>query len=99
MSTRFAIGHGVRVRASHPPGHVRTPYYCRGHAGVIIECLGAFPNPEHLAYRHAGYAPVPLYRVRFRNADLWPDQRNGADETEIEIFEHWLEPATGRARP
>jgi len=93
MNRRFAVGDGVRVRVAEPPGHVRTPHYCRGRIGVVIECLGAFANPERLAYRHTGSAPVPLYRVRFRNAELWPSQHAGIDETEIEIFEHWLEPA------
>ncbi len=92
MSTDFHLGQAVRVRAGHPPGHVRTPHYCRGQPGRIVECLGPYPNPEHLAYRHTGHAPVVLYRVRFRNADLWPEGCRHADETDIEIFEHWLLP-------
>lgn len=91
MSTRFRLGQAVRVRAGHPPGHVRTPHYCRGRPGRIVECLGAYLNPELLAYRRAGHAPVVLYRVRFRNADLWPEGCRYPDETDIEIFEHWLE--------
>lgn len=95
MNARFRVGESVRVRLAFPPGHVRTPHYCRGKPGVIVEFLGAAGNPEALAYRHANAAQVPLYRVRFRHADLWPERSASRDETEIEILEHWLEPGTG----
>jgi nitrile hydratase len=35
VAARFAPGARVRVRRADPPGHVRTPWYCRGRAGVI----------------------------------------------------------------
>jgi nitrile hydratase len=36
----------------------------------------------------------PLYRVRFRQADVWPDYAGPAEDcVEVEIYEHWLEPA------
>ena len=38
-TARFRPGDRVRVRAAYPPGHVRTPYYCRGHVGVIERLL------------------------------------------------------------
>ena len=44
----------MRVRADMPPGHVRTPAYLRGKTGWVERTLGAFPNPEQRAYRHAG---------------------------------------------
>jgi len=91
---RFRPGDRVRVRAADPPGHVRTPYYCRGHVGVIERLCGAFPNPEELAYNRSGLPAQPLYRVRFRAAELWPDYREDpADVVEIEIYQHWLEGA------
>jgi len=35
----------------------------------------------------------PLYRVRFRQSDVWPDYGGqAADTVDIEIYEHWLEP-------
>ena len=90
----FGPGARVRVRRGFPPGHVRTPWYCRGHVGVIERVCGAFGNPEQLAYGLAGDPARPLYRVRFRQADLWPGYRGPASDTiEIEIFQHWLEPA------
>jgi nitrile hydratase subunit beta len=91
-SPRFAVGERVRVRRADPPGHVRTPWYCRGHVGTIERLCGAFANPEELAYNRPGLPAQPLYRVRFRSAELWPDYRGGAgDVVEIEILQHWLE--------
>jgi nitrile hydratase len=91
---RFRPGDRVRVRRAHPPGHCRTPWYCRGHVGVIERYCGGFPNPEELAYNRPGTPPVPLYRVRFASRDLWPDYaESDRDVVEIEIYQHWLEPA------
>jgi hypothetical protein len=89
---RFKPGDRVRVLKTEPPGHVRTPYYCRGHLGVIERICGAFPNPEELAYRRPGLPATPLYRVRFLSRELWPGYgENPADTLDIEIYEHWLE--------
>jgi nitrile hydratase len=92
-------GDSVRVRASHPPGHCRTPFYIRGLSGHIERAVGRFGNPELLGYG-LGASPKPmLYRVRFRLADLWPEYPSAADDTiDIEIYEHWLEPVEDAAR-
>ena len=84
-------GDRVRVKAMMPPGHVRTPAYLRGQVGEVERVLGPFPNPEELAYRREG-TRLPLARVRFRLADLWPEAQ-GDDTLEAEIYAHWLEPA------
>jgi len=92
MSVPFNTGERVRVRGAYPPGHIRTPYYVRGHTGVIERVLDAFPNPEELAYGRSGMPKVQLYRVRFRQIDLWPDYQGGpADTVDVEIYQHWLE--------
>jgi len=92
---RFRPGDRVRVRAAYPPGHVRTPYYCRGHVGVIERLCGAFANPEELAYNRPGVPAQPLYRVRFKSTELWPDYREDSrDVVEIELYQHWLEDAS-----
>jgi nitrile hydratase subunit beta len=84
----------VKVRKAFPPGHIRTPYYIRGHIGEIERVCGAFPNPEELAQMRDGLPPVPLYRVRFVQKDVWPDYTgNPRDVLEVEIFQHWLEKA------
>jgi len=57
---RFAVGERVRVRRADPPGHVRTPWYCRGHVGTIERVCGAFANPEELAYNRPGVPAQPL---------------------------------------
>lgn len=90
----FHPGDAVRVRRADPPGHVRTPWYCRGKTGVVERLCGAFGNPEELAYNRKGLPAQPLYRVRFASRDLWPGYGENADDVvEIEIYQHWLEPA------
>jgi nitrile hydratase len=75
-----------------PPGHVRTPAYLRGRSGVVERGLGAFADPEQLAYGLPARRQ-PLYRVRFTMAELWgPDAERPDDTLEAEIFAHWLEP-------
>jgi nitrile hydratase len=94
VAPRFRPGDRVRVRAADPPGHVRTPYYCRGHVGLVERLCGAFPNPEELAYNRPGLPAQPLYRVRFPARELWADYREDPDDAvEIEIYQHWLESA------
>ena len=91
---RYQPGARVRVRFAQPPGHLRTPWYARGKRGVIERLCGAFANPEELAYNRSGLPAQPLYRVRFRQQDVWTDYAGGpADTVDIEIYQHWLEPA------
>ena len=72
MSARYAVGDSVVVRKAYPPGHVRTPYFIRGQEGVVREVVGAFANPEELAYGRDGQPAQMLYRVQFRQVDVWP---------------------------
>jgi nitrile hydratase len=97
---RFNVGDRVAIKRTFPPGHRRTPYYIRGKVGVIERICGAFPNPEELAYGFDGEPAKVLYRVRFQQKHVWPDYAGPArDIIEMEIFEHWLAPAAGRAKP
>jgi len=94
VPARFKPGDAVVVRRAYPPGHVRTPWYIRGHHGTVVHALGPFPNPEELAYNRPGLPAQPLYRVRFRQSQIWPDYVGGAGDTlDVEIYQHWLEPA------
>jgi nitrile hydratase len=94
MSPRFKPGDAVTVRQAYPPGHIRTPYYIRGRSGVVERVCGSFPNPEELAFGRNGLPAQPLYRVRFVQRQVWPDYGDaGSDTVDIEIYEHWLEPA------
>jgi len=94
VENKFQPGDRVKVLKAYPLGHVRTPFYIRGHTGTIERICGAFPNPEELAQMRDGLPPLPLYRVRFLQRDVWPDYRGSAqDVLEVEIFQHWLQPA------
>jgi nitrile hydratase len=94
IPARFQTGDRVQVRDTDPPGHVRTPHYVRGHTGTIERLCGAYPNPEELAYARSGLPPQPLYRVRFMQHDVWPAYEGSpADTVDIEIYQHWLDPA------
>jgi nitrile hydratase len=53
-----------------------------------------------LALGRDGLPRRPLYRVRFPQHDVWPDYAGpGQDTVDIEIFEHWLEPADPEVNP
>ena len=92
---QFATGDSVTVRRMFPLGHIRTPRYIMGHAGEISRVVAEFPNPEELAYGRKGLPKKTLYRVRFRQGDIWPDYAGNASDTlEIEIYDHWLMPAS-----
>jgi len=98
MKSRFRAGDAVNVREAYPPGHIRTPHYIRGKEGVIERVCGEFANPEELAFGRDGLPKRPLYRVRFRQRHVWPNYGGaGEDTVDVEIFEHWLEPATAKA--
>lgn len=91
---RFRPGDAVRVRRAYPPGHVRAPFFCRGKQGVVAELVGAFANPEELAYGRDGRPALPLYRVLFRQAELWDGYDGPSQDTAvIDVYENWLEAA------
>jgi nitrile hydratase subunit beta len=91
----FATGAHVRVKDDWPetrgPVHIRTPHYLRGMQGIVVRQLGAYPNPEDLAFARPA-ATRPLYHVAFDQPAVWQEGRAG-DELLVEIYEHWLEPA------
>jgi nitrile hydratase len=91
----LAPGTAVRVRDDWPeargPAHIRTPHYLRGRTGTVVRPLGAYPNPEDLAFARPAERRA-LYHVAFAPDVLWPDGRAG-DAVVVELYEHWLEPA------
>ncbi|MCB9944342.1 MAG: nitrile hydratase subunit beta [Geminicoccaceae bacterium] len=90
---RFDPGATVRVKPLTPPGHVRTPWFTRGKSGRVVQVLGTFGNPESLAYGGDGEPLQPLYRISFRQSELWADYDGKEDDTLVaDIYEHWLEP-------
>ncbi len=96
-STRLPIyrpGTRVRIRAEAHPGHHRTPLYLKGQRGVVVRHLITDRNPETLAYGQDGLPRVPIYQVRFVQAELWPGYRGPRhDVLDADILEHWLERA------
>lgn len=100
VAARFNVGDAVRVREMVAPGHIRTPWYVRGHSGIVERLCGVFGNPEELAYARPGTPRQPLYRMRFAQRNLWPDYGGSEDDTvDIEIYQHWLEPIQAKERP
>ena len=94
MSALLSKGSRVRVRDDWPetrgPCHIRTPHYLRGAEGVVEKHLGAFPNPEDLAFARPA-AVLNLYHVRFTASAIWPDAKG--DALMVELYETWLEAA------
>jgi nitrile hydratase len=94
MTQRFAPGAAVRVRRAFPIGHVRAPFYIRGKSGAVERYCGRCPNPEERAVGREDGPQLGLYRVRFRQREVWPAYRgNPEDSLDVEIYENWLEPA------
>jgi hypothetical protein len=92
----YGPGDCVRVLPSEKPGHVRTPGYLKGKSGWIEAVIGPFRNPEDLAYGLSGLPERNLYKVGFRQADLWDDYEGPAEDClYADVYEHWLEPVEG----
>ncbi len=92
----YRPGDRVRVLPGQKPGHVRTPGYLKGKNGWVDSLIGTFPNPEDLAYGLTGLPERHLYKVGFRQADLWDDYDGPADDyLYADVYEHWLEPQGG----
>jgi len=97
MQPRFSVGERVQVLDRIHPGHMRTPHYVRGRSGTVIRVVGPMLNPEQLAYGYSGAPGKVLYRVRFRQCDLWRDYAGGPRDTlELELYEHWLAVSTSQ---
>lgn len=95
MSTPHAVGDRVRVRRAYPPGHTRAPYFTRGKIGIIADTAGVHRNPEELAYGIYDGAMLRVYRVCFKQTDLWLGyQGPDCDTLYVDIYENWLEPVT-----
>lgn len=94
--SRYRVGAPVRIRRAWPPGHVRAPWYLRGCYGAICHIVGEFGNPEEMAYGRNDGAKLTLYRVRFRQGDVWPGYAGPPQDTlDVEVYENWLEEAGG----
>ena len=90
---KVSAGQRVRIADRTPPGHHRVPAYAKGQVGVIERVCGMHGEPEKFI-RGDGKPAQRIYRVSIPQTELWNfyDGTDG-DKLEIEIFEHWLEPA------
>jgi hypothetical protein len=92
----LAAGTHVVIRKQPPEVHCRTPFYLRGAVGEIAEVRGCFRDPSLLAFHKPGLPMRVLYRVRFKQKDVWPEYTGGPNDTVVaDIFEHWLDPIAG----
>jgi len=92
----YRPGDRVRILSSKKPGHVRTPEYLKGKSGWIEAMIGLFPSPEDLAYGLSGLPERTLYKVGFKQADLWEDYQGPAEDIlYADVYEHWLQPGEG----
>ena len=92
LEPTLAVGARVKVDDRPVLGHCRTPAYLRGKTGTVIAIVGPMRDPASLAYHKPGLPPRMLYRVRFRQVDLWPDYAGPASDTlEADLYDHWLE--------
>ena len=90
--SQFTVGEFVRVKEAYPTGHVRTPTFIRGKLGIIDSISGEYPNPEKRAYGGEGLPKLTLYRVLFRQGDIWSGYAGAAQDTAVvDIYETWLE--------
>jgi nitrile hydratase len=93
------IGSRVRVRPGPPEAHCRTPFYLRGREGVVVDEVGTYRDPSRLAYHKPGLPMRRLFRVRFRQRDLWPEYGSDSDSLYADLYDNWLEPADAAAAP
>ena len=95
-TVRFAAGDAVLVRTEDlatawAKPHLRTPGYIFGKAGIVERVCGTYDNPELLAIGLKGPAQ-PLYRVRFRQCDVWPEYvGHPNDSVDVEVYQSWLD--------
>lgn len=90
-SRRFRDGERVKVIHLGKSGHVRIPFYVRGKVGEVVHYCGSYLNPESLAVGRTDGPAVDLYRIKFAQRELWPDDNQPErDWLVIEVYDHWL---------
>ncbi len=93
----FGPGTRVQVHGGPPEPHCRTPSYLRGKTGVVVSEVGTYRDPTRLAYHKPGLPMRRLFRVCFRQADLWPGYQPAQDTLFADLYDSWLEPVPAAA--
>ena len=95
----LAPGATVRILKQPPEAHCRTPYYLRGAKGEIAEVRGLFRDPSLLAFHKPGLPMRILYRVKFKQVDVWPNYAGSKNDTVVaDIYEPWSEAIAGETK-
>lgn len=86
------VRHEDAVRTAWRRPHLRTPGYLHGATGHVERNMGSFGDPSLLAYGIESAPLLPLYRVRFRLADLWSQAEAEEQETTVtvDVYANWL---------
>ena len=91
FNTTFKPGDKVKVREGSTPFHIRTPWFVQGKIGEIETYYGSFRNPETLAYGAEGLPVIPLYRVKFKQSEVWESYKGSTDDQIcVDLYHHWL---------
>ena len=94
IAPAFGVGDTVRARNMEATGHTRLPRYVRGKVGVVTAQRGSHVFPDTAAHDR-GENAQPLYTVRFEAKELWGDNVTRRDCVYIDLWEDYLEPASG----
>ena len=74
--------------------HIRTPGYIQNKVGIIESYVGSYKNAE-LSSIDIPHQKCNLYRVRFKQNEIWKDSNNSRfnenDTIDVELMEHWLQ--------
>ncbi len=91
---RFAPGDEVRVAERAALGHCRTPWYLRGKTRRDRLDPRHLPRPRALAYHRPGLPAQVLYKVRFKQSEIWGRYDGPAKRpARGRHLRAWLEPA------
>ncbi len=63
--------------------------YARGRSGVITATHGAHVLPDAAA--HGEPRAEPLYTVRFRLSDLFPERQGSLDQVHLDLWQSYLD--------
>lgn len=89
VKPRFQLGQKVAVRDAAPSDHTRLPGFLRQKRGVVETVY-----PGAYIYHDTGDdglgSPQPVYRVRFKSKDVWPNSDDANTTIFADLFEAYL---------
>jgi hypothetical protein len=98
----FQVGSAIRIKPEawtykYRRPHLRTPGYIHGAIGTITSIPGIFCDPSAAAFGEAA-PPQPLYRVAFKQSQLWPEgtsamMAEGIADTivHVDVAQPWMD--------